>query len=144
MSVTYRFRPLSMQFEPTIKNKGNGLDFRSESEVCQTLNSFWNNISPSYSDEKEIKIPTKAPGKRVRACIGDRNNLINLVESGEAVKIGRSYQSNAFKREYGHEDETKANELRTPNKDEGESTGCVGTKCWTRICVRTFERQLFL
>jgi hypothetical protein len=31
-----------------------------------------------------------------------RDNLINLVDSGEAVKMGRSYQSNAFEREYGH------------------------------------------
>jgi len=78
---------LSMQFEPTINNKGNGLDFRSESEVYQNLNSidsFGNNISQ------------------------------------------------------------RTQSRRTPNKGEGESTGCVGTKCWTRFCVRTFERQLFL
>jgi len=82
-----------------MNNKGNGSDFRSESEVCQNLNSidsFGNNISPSYSDEKEVKIPTKVSGKKFRACIEDRNNLINLVESGEAVKMGRSYQSNAL------------------------------------------------
>jgi len=56
-----------------MNNKGNGSDFRSESEVCQNLNSidsFGNNISPSYSDEKEVKIPTKVSGKNVCACIG--------------------------------------------------------------------------
>jgi hypothetical protein len=67
-----------MQFGPTLNKKGDGLDFRSESEVCQIpypSNSFGNNINPYYHDEREIKIPTKVFGKSydadmVRACIG--------------------------------------------------------------------------
>jgi hypothetical protein len=49
------------------------------------LNSFGNNINPSYSDERKTRIPTKASRKMVHVCIGDRTNLINLVKSGEAV-----------------------------------------------------------
>ena len=57
----------------------------------------------------------------VRACIGDRNNLINLVKSGEAWRSGeRSYKRNAFKREYGREDGTRARTYfhKVPIKDE--------------------------
>jgi len=109
MSVTYRLQPLSIQFEPTMNNEGNGLDFRSQSDICQNLNSFANfenNINPLYRDEREIKIPTKASGKMVRA---------------------RIYQSNAFKREYGHEDETRGIEpsfARSQTRTRGKSTSC--------------------
>ena len=34
-------------------------------------------------------------------CIGGRNNLIDRVESGKVAEMGRSYQTDASKREYG-------------------------------------------